>query len=88
MQKHSIYIAILNVRTLNRIGQLPELTASASEHNIEIVCVQEHQRELEIKYHDTGNGWISISASAKKKKKSGNAVIWAVEMLFNLRAQK
>ena len=45
--------------TLNRIDQLLKLTASALEQNIDIVCVQEyryHHSELEIKYHDTGNG--------------------------------
>ena len=30
--KQTIQIATFNVRTLNRIGQLPELTASAVEH--------------------------------------------------------
>ena len=34
--KCTVHIAILNIRTLNRIGQLPELTASAAEHNIDI----------------------------------------------------
>ena len=34
-----IQIATFNVRTLNRIGQLPELTASAVEHKIEIICI-------------------------------------------------
>ena len=32
--KQTIHIATLNVRTLNRIGQLLELTASAVEHKI------------------------------------------------------
>ena len=40
--KQTIQIATFNVRTLNRIGQLPELTASAIEYNIDIICVQEH----------------------------------------------
>ena len=31
--KQTIQIATFNVRTLNRIGQLPELTASAVEHD-------------------------------------------------------
>ena len=31
--KHTIQIATFNVRTLNRIGQLPLLTASAIDHN-------------------------------------------------------
>ena len=38
---------------LNRIGQLPKLTASAIDHNIDIICIQEHGYS-HIKYHDTG----------------------------------
>ena len=40
--KQTIQIATLNVRALNRIGQLLELTASAVEHKIDIICIQEH----------------------------------------------
>ena len=40
--KQTIQIATFNVRTLNRIGQLQELTASAEEHKIYISCIQEH----------------------------------------------
>ena len=56
----TIQIATFNVKTLNRIGQLPELTASVIDHNIDIVCVQEHiyhHSEEDIKYHDISNGW-------------------------------
>ena len=35
--KQTIQIVTFNVRTLNRIGQLPELTASALEHKIDII---------------------------------------------------
>ena len=38
--KQTIQIATFNVRTLNRIGQLSELTASAVEHKIDIICIQ------------------------------------------------
>ena len=57
--KQTIQIATFNVRTLNRIGQLPELTASALEHKIDIICIQKHRytHTKDIKYHDTGNGW-------------------------------
>ena len=46
------------VRTLNRIGQFPELIASAEEHKIDIICIQEHRytHSEDIKYHETGNG--------------------------------
>ena len=55
--KQTIQLATFNVRTLNRIGQLPELTASAVEHKIDIICVQEHRytHTEDIKYHESGN---------------------------------
>ena len=40
--KQTIQIATFNVRTLYRIGQVPDLTASAVEHKIDIICIQEH----------------------------------------------
>ena len=53
--KQTIQITTFNVRTLHKIEQLPELTASAIDHNIDI---QEHRytHSEDIKYHDTGNG--------------------------------
>ena len=56
--KSTIQIAIFNVRTLNRIGQQPELTTSVIDHNIDIICIQEHRyiHREDIKYHDTDNG--------------------------------
>ena len=41
--KQTIQIETFNVRTLNSIGQLPELTASPVEHKIDIICIQEHR---------------------------------------------
>ena len=35
--KQTLQIATFNVRTLNRIGQLPELIVSAEEHKIDII---------------------------------------------------
>ena len=57
--KQTIQIATFNARTLNRIGQLPELTASAVEHKVDIICIQEHRymHTEDIKYPGTGNGW-------------------------------
>ena len=37
--KCKIKTAIFNVRNLNRIGQLPELTASLIDHNIDLICI-------------------------------------------------
>ena len=76
--KQTIQIATFNVRTLNRIGQLPELTASAAEHKIDIICIQEHRytHTEYIKYHDTGNGWTLATVSAWKT--SVNAIVGGV----------
>ena len=69
--KITVHIVKLNVRTW----------MSSAEHNIDIVCMQEHRyyhSKLEIKYHDTGNRRSFISASSWKY--SVNAVIERVEM--------
>ena len=59
--KQTLQIATFNVRTLNRIGQLPELIAV--EHKIDIICIQEHRctHTEDIKYHETGNGWSLVT---------------------------
>ena len=77
-----------NVRTLSRIGQLPELTASAVEHKIGIICIQEHRysHTEDIKYHETGNGWTLATVSAWKN--SVNATVGGVGMLIGPRALK
>ena len=70
------------------MGQLPELTASAIDHNIDIICIQEHKytHSEDIKYHNTGNGWTLANASAWKN--SVNATIGGVGMLIGPRALK
>ena len=77
-----------NVRTLNRIGQLPELTASAVEHKIDIICIKEHRytHAEDIKYRDTGNGWTLATVSAWKN--SVNATVGGVGMLIGPSALK
>ena len=71
------------MRTLNKIDQLPELTASASDQNIDIICIQEHRyiHSEDIKYPDSGNGSTLVSVSAGKKKNTCNAEIGSVGML-------
>ena len=67
---------------------LPELTASAVEHKIDIICIQEHRythTEI-IKYHETGNGWALATVSAWKN--SVNATVGEVGMLIVPRALK
>ena len=57
-RKRTIQIATFKVRTLNRIEQLPKLSASARDHNIDVICLQEHKYSHceDVKYHDTGKG--------------------------------
>ena len=86
--KQTIQIATFNVRILNRIGQLPELTASAVEHQIDIICIQEHRysHTEDIKYHETGKGWTLATVSAWKN--SVNATVGGVGMLIGPKALK
>ena len=86
--KQTLQIATFNVRTLNRIVQLPELIASAGEHKIDIICIQEHRcsHTEDIKYHETGNGWSLVTVSAWKN--SVNAAVGGVGLLIGPRALK
>ena len=87
MQIH-ITIGTFNVRTLNRIRQLQELTAAAIEHKIDIICTQEHRytHSGDIKYHDIVNGWTLPTASAWKN--SVYVKIGGVGMLIGPQALK
>ena len=80
--KQTKQIATFNVRTLNRIGQLPVQTASAVEHKIDIICIQEYRytNNEDIKYHDTCNGWVLATVSAWKN--SVNATVGGVGILI------
>ena len=84
--KQTIQIETFYVRTLNKIGQLPELTALAVEHKIDIICIQEHRykHSEDIKYHDTGNGGTLATVSVWKN--SVNATVWGVGILIGPRA--
>ena len=86
--KQTIQIATFNVRTFNRIGQPPELCASAVEHKTDIICIQEHRytHTEDIKYHDTVNGWTLATVSAWKN--SVNATVEGVGILIGPRALK
>ena len=77
-----------NVGTLNIIKQLQEQTESAIEHNIDIICIQEHRYtdSEDIKYHDTGNGWTLATVSAWKN--SVNVTVGRVGILIRQRALK
>ena len=86
--KQTIQIATFNVRTLNRIGQLPDLTASTLEHKIDIICIQEHRymHTKDIKYHKTGKGWTLATVLAWKN--SVNAKVGGLGILIWPRALK
>ena len=69
--------------------QLPELTTSITEHNLNFICIQEQRHchsKLEIKYHDTGN--CQTFASLYAWKNSVNAVIEAFLQLLSPRVLK
>ena len=85
--KQTLQIATFNVRTLNRIGQLPELIASVVEHKIDTICIQDRYTHTEdIKYHETDNGWSLDTVSAWKN--SVNAAVGGVRLLIGPRASK
>ena len=80
--------ATFSVGTLSRIGQQPELTASAIEHNIDIICIQKHTytHSEGIKYHDTGNRCVLATVSARKN--FITATVGGVGILIGTRALK
>ena len=84
--KLTIQISPFNVRTLNRICQIPELTASVVEHKIDIICMQEHiyTHTEDIKYNNTGNRWTLATVSAWKN--SANATGGGVAILIGPKA--
>ena len=84
--KSTIQIETFNAGPLNRIGQLPELTASVIDHNIDLICIQEYRyiHNEDIEYHNTGNGWMFVSVSARKN--SVNATIEDIGMLIGPQA--
>ena len=86
--KQTIQVATYYVRTLNRIEKLPQLTASAVEHKIDIICIQEHRytHTEDIKYHEIDNGWTLATISASKN--SVNTTVGGVGILIEPRALK
>ena len=84
--KQTLQIATFNVRTLNRTTT--RAFASAVEHKIDIICIQEHRctHTEDIKHHETGNGWSLVTVSAWKN--SVNAAVGGVGLLIGPRALK
>ena len=82
--KRTINLSTFNVRTLLSIKQMSELFAIAVTYHIDVVNVQEHRfyhEDIDLKYHELGNGWTFISASTFKN--TGNSTIGGVGMLLN-----
>ena len=87
--KQTVNISFLNTRTLTDISQHGELTAAASFHHHDIICVQKHRffhDEVLLKHHDIGNDWLLVTSSAVKN--IVNATIGEVGILLSPNAQK
>ena len=87
--KRTINLSTFNVRTLQSIKQISELIAIAVSYDIDVINVQEHRfyhEDIDLKYHELGNGWTFISASALKN--TGNTTIGGVGMLLSPHATK
>ena len=86
--KFIIWTSYIYIYIYIYIGQLSELTASAVEHKIDVIFIQEHRytHTEDIKYHETGNGWMLVTVSAWKN--SVNASVGGVGMLIGPRALK
>ena len=84
-----VKLAIFIIRALKTFNQLLELTASATEQNMGIICIQEcryYHSKLEQKYHDTSNGWTFVTESVWKN--SVNAITKCVGKLLSTCALK
>ena len=81
--------ATFSLRTLQSIKQMSELISIAVTYHIDVINLQEHRfdhEDIDLKYHELGNGWTFISASALKN--TGNTTIGGVGMLLSPHATK
>ena len=86
--KQTLQIATFNVRTLNRIGQLPELIASAVERKIDIICITRTQIHAHRRYEISRNWqWMSL-VTVSAWKNSVNAAVGGIGLLIGPRALK
>ena len=63
---------------------MSELIAMAVTYHVDVINVQEHRfyhKDIDLKYHELGNGLTFISASALKN--TGNSTIGGVGMLLS-----
>ena len=82
-----ICISTFNIRTIKGEYQSSELVASAIEHNIDIICIQEHRlyyTDFYIKYHTLNIGWSLVTSSSWKN--NSNSSTGGVGLLLSQRA--
>ena len=87
--KRTINLSTFSVHTLQSIKQMSEVIATAVTYHTDVIKVQEHRfyhEDIDLKYHELGNGWTFISASALKN--TGNTTIGGVGMLLSPHATK
>ena len=85
--RKTITVSTFNVRTLSSDLKINEVIAGAEQHNIDIICIQEHRHyhdNIDIRYNDIGK-WSLITSSATKS--SVNATIGGVGLLLSPRAK-
>ena len=77
-------VSTFNIRSLNSIEMIGELTALAEEKGISVVCLQEHRKfhdNADVHYTDFGKGWILATSSGWRK--SVNSCVGGVGMLLS-----
>ena len=87
--RRTINLSTFKVRTLQSIKEMSELISIAVTYHIAVINVQEHRfyhEDIDLKYHELGNGWAFISASDLKN--TGNSKIVGVGMVLSPYATK
>ena len=77
-------MSTFNIRSLNSIEKIRELTALAEEKGISVVCLQEHRKfhhNADVNYTDVGKGWILATFSCWRK--SVDSCVGGVGMLLS-----
>ena len=85
----NIHISTFNIITFKNDCQSSELVASAIEHDIDIICIQEHRlyhKDIDIKYNILNYGWTLVTASSWKNK--SNSSIGGIGLLLSPSAIK
>ena len=85
--KINTVVSTFNIRSLNSIEKIGELTALAEEKGISVVCLQEHRKfhdSAHVHYTVVGKGRILANSSCWKK--SMNSCVEGVGMLLSLSA--